>query len=148
MKMLGISNYNNMFEWSNSGEELIFSRNLKEFYDKIICLDKIFERRFNFWYFYESFWLTKILRFQILSKNKEFEILFSEMFTLTHILTRDSFSFNTRNYGWSKFLRPASTSAIFHWRWSKFFQSRFLCMMLTKTIFCWYRLSFFLYDIG
>jgi len=68
-------------------------------YHKIPCLDRIFERKFNFWYFYESFLLTKTIRFQILSRNLKFEILFLEMFTLTHVLTRNSFSLNTRKYG-------------------------------------------------
>ena len=39
------------------------------------------------------------MRFQILEKNKEFEILFSEMLTLTHIPIHDSFSLNTRTMG-------------------------------------------------
>jgi len=60
-------------------------------HDEITYFDKIFERRFNFWYFYKSFWLIKIVRFQIFSKNIEFEILFLKMYTLTHFLTRDSF---------------------------------------------------------
>ena len=53
-----------------------FFKKFKMIHDKIVGLDKIFERKFNFWYFYESFWLTKIVRFQILSKNIEFQILF------------------------------------------------------------------------
>jgi len=68
-------------------------------HDKIACLDRVFEMRFNFWYFYESFWFTKIVEFQILSKNIEFEILFSEMLTLTQVRARDSFSLNIQNYG-------------------------------------------------
>ena len=68
-------------------------------HDKIVCLDRVFEKRFNFWYFYESFWLTKTEGFQIFSKNIEFEILFLKMLTLTYVLVRDSFSLNTHNYG-------------------------------------------------
>ena len=98
-----------LFGWNNLIGEFIFSRNLKWFMIKIACLDRIFERRFNFWYFYESFWLTKIVRFQILSKNIEFEILFTDILTLTHVLDRDSFSLNTHNYGWPRFLWPIST---------------------------------------
>ena len=66
--------------------EIHFFKKFKMIHDKIVCLDKSFERRFNFWYFYESFSWTKIVEFQILSKDIEFEILFSEMLTLTHFL--------------------------------------------------------------
>ena len=57
-------------------QENSFFKEFKRIHDKIVCLDRIFEKRFNFWYFYESFWLTKTVGFQILSKNKEFKILF------------------------------------------------------------------------
>ena len=73
------------------------------------CLDRVVERIFNFCYFYESFWLTKTVGFQILSKNIEFEILFSEMLTLTHVPAHDSFSLNAHNYRWPKFLQSIST---------------------------------------
>jgi len=43
-----------------------FFKEFKMIHDKIACLDRVFKRRFNFWYFYESFWLTKIVGFQIL----------------------------------------------------------------------------------
>ena len=40
-------------------KEIHFFKEFKRIHDKITCLDKIFEMRFNFWYFYKSFWLTK-----------------------------------------------------------------------------------------
>ena len=35
--------------------EIHFFKEFKKIHDKIACLDRIFEREFNFWYFYESF---------------------------------------------------------------------------------------------
>ena len=64
-------------------QRIHFFKEFKRIHDKITYLDRIFEMIFNFWYFYELFWSTKIIRFQIFSKNKEFEILFSETVTLT-----------------------------------------------------------------
>jgi len=49
--------------------EIHFFKKFKMIQNKITCLDRVFERRFNFWYFYKSFWLTKTMRFQILSKK-------------------------------------------------------------------------------
>ena len=90
-----------------------FFKKFKMIHNKITCLNRIFERKFNLWYFYELFWLTKIVRFQILLKNIKFEILFLEMLTLTHIFVRDFISLNTYNYGWPKFLRLISTWVVF-----------------------------------
>jgi len=58
--------------------KIYFLKKFKMIHDKITCMNKIFEMRFNFWSFYESFWLTKIVRFQILSKSMKFEIFFED----------------------------------------------------------------------
>jgi len=45
---------------------IYFFKEFKMIHDKIACLDRVLERRFNFWYFYESFGFTKTVGFQIL----------------------------------------------------------------------------------
>ena len=43
-----------MFGWSNLAQ-FIFFNEFKRIYDKITYLDKIFEMKFNFWYFMNYF---------------------------------------------------------------------------------------------
>lgn len=120
-----------------------FFKEFKRIDDKIACLDRIFERRFNVWYFYESFWLTKTVGFQILSKNKEFEILFfgdahsnscscSRLFLAQHSHLRV-----TRVFTVDIDIRCFSLML------AKVFWSGFFRMLLIKAIFCRYQLRFF-----
>ena len=125
-----------------------FFKKFKMIHDKIACLDRIFEKRFNFWYFYESFWLTKTMGFQILSKNKEFEILFfgdahfnsrffSRLFLTQHSQLRVTKVFTAK-----------IDISCFSLTLAEIFSVRIFCMMSTKAIFCRYQPRFFLDDFG
>lgn len=81
-----------MFRWTNLIGEFTFFSEFKIIHGKLTCWDRIFDRELKFWHFYKSFLLTKHMRFQILSKNKKFEILFWETLTLSHVLTRHPLS--------------------------------------------------------